>query len=197
MVCSASGTEALAIVESCSPDLMLLDFQMPDMNGRAVLAAIRRVDGSMPFPVLMFTGGRTADVDEVLGLRDGAVDYIKKGVPRSVLLARIETALQRAPRRSHVLARGRLVIDLRTQRVRLGEEDIELKTRPFLLMAYLAEREGEVVTRDELLREIWGTAYPGFSHAVDQAVYEVRRALRDRAWIQTVPRRGYRFVRRA
>jgi DNA-binding winged helix-turn-helix (wHTH) protein len=79
-------------------------------------------------------------------------------------------------------------------RVTLGARDVKLEGRPLMVLQILAERPGEVVARSELLERAWGSTYSGFEHSVEQAVHEVRRALREPAWIETVRGIGYRFI---
>ena len=193
------GFEALEMVDRARPDLMLLDFRMPDLDGVDVLEELRQEDGEVPFPVLVFTSENSSRYGEVAGLRAGAIDYIRKGVDTEVVVARVESALRRfrgakaQPRR---LVCGDLTIDLQAMRVTVAGRAVPMESRPYALLVYLVERAGAVVSRAELLNEVWGTSYAGFAHAVDQAVYEVRRAIGDRSRIETVARRGYRYVSR-
>ena len=89
---------------------------------------------------------------------------------------------------------GRLRIDMARSQAWLGDRDMKLERRPLLMLQLLAGRPGEVVGRAEMLERIWGTSYTGFEHSVEQAVHEVRRALREPGWIETVRGIGYRFV---
>jgi DNA-binding response OmpR family regulator len=198
-VCVAlGGFEALEKVERWRPDMMLLDFRMPDLDGIDVLEELGGEDGTPSLPVLVFTSESGDRYGEVAGLRAGAIDYLRKGADAEVILARVESALRRFPRvkgysAREEIVRGTLRIDLRGMRVVVAGRVVRLKPRAYSLLVYLAEREGEVVSRMDLLADVWGTHYIGFAHAVDQAVYEVRKALGDRSWIETVARGGYRF----
>lgn len=196
---AAGGAEALSVIAAGEPDAVLLDYVLPDLDGAAILDALRLPDGSIPIPVLIFTGGRNTPADQIYGLRKGAFDYIEKGISRDVLVARIENAVRYWPRpapKRRVLEFGTLVVDLDAMRATVAGRDVELENRQWALLAYLAERPGRVVPRAELLEQVWGTAYTGFHHAVDQTVYEVRRRLGDPHWIETIRRRGYRFAAR-
>lgn len=188
-----SGREAVAACTRRPPDLMLLDYDMPEMDALDVLEALRADDSPPPFPVLILTGARLSPGDQVLGLEAGARDYLPKGTTRPVLVARIRAAL-RDRARPAVLQRGELQIDLGAGRAFLSGRQLDLDRTPLRVLQYLASRDGQVVTKAELLSEIWGTDYSGLDHAVEQAVYAVRAALGERAWIETVHRRGYRFV---
>lgn len=190
---AGSGQEAVAACARRPPDLMLLDYEMPEMDALDVLEALRADGASPPFPVLILTGARLSAGDQVLGLEAGARDYLPKGITRQVLVARIRAAL-RDRARPAVLVRGALQIDIGAGRAFLAGRQLDLDRIPLRVLQHLASREGRVVTKGELLSEIWGTDYSGLDHAVEQAVYAARIALGERGWIETVHRRGYRFV---
>jgi len=191
---AVSGTEALARIRLSSPDLMLLDYEMPDMEAPEVLDQLRSGADRIEFPVIILTGARHANSDQVVGLERGATDYIVKGTDRQVLLARIRGALRDRGTGDRVVVRGRLRIDAARGQAWLGERTLKLERRPLLMLQLLAGRTGEVVTRAELLERVWGSSYAGFEHSVEQAVHEVRRALQEPGWIETVRGIGYRFV---
>jgi len=190
-----NGEDALAHVQAATPDLMLLDYEMPDMDAPEVLDLLRGDAARLSFPVIVLTGRRLTSSDQVLGIERGASDYIAKGTDRQVLLARVRGALRdRAARGGHVVTHGRLRIDPTRMRVTLDGHEVRLEGRPFAALHLLAERPGEIVSRTELLERAWGTSYAGFEHSVEQAVHEVRRALGEPGWIETVRGVGYRFV---
>ena len=189
-----SGTDALAQVHAATPDLMLLDYEMPDMDAPEVLDQLRAGSDRLAFPVIIFTGARLSAADQVLGIERGATDYITKGIDRQVLLARVKGALRDRTAGGRVLVRGRLRIDVGQMRVSLDDRDLKLEGRPLLTLQILAERPGEVVSRGDLLERAWGTTYAGFEHSLEQAIHEIRRSLGEPAWIETVRGVGYRFV---
>jgi DNA-binding response OmpR family regulator len=189
-----SGSAALSSVRSSSPDLMLLDYEMPDMEAPEVLDSLRSGADRIAFPVIILTGARHAPGDQVLGIDHGATDYIVKGTDRQVLLARIRGALRESAPEARVVVAGRLRIDLARGQARLGDRDVKLERRPMLMLQLLAGRPGEVVGRAELLERVWGTKYAGFEHSLEQAVHQIRRALQEPGWIETVRGIGYRFV---
>ena len=191
---AVSGTEALARIRVSSPDLMLLDYEMPDMEAPEVLDQLRAGGDRIDFPVIILTGARHAAGDQVVGIEHGATDYILKGTDRQVLLARIRGALRDKGTSDRVVVRGRLRIDAARGEAWLGERALKLERRPLLMLQLLAGRTGEVVTRAELLERVWGSSYSGFEHSVEQAVHEIRRALQEPGWIETVRGIGYRFV---
>lgn len=191
---AASGSEALQSVRSSSPDLMLLDYEMPDMEAPEVLDSLRSGADRIAFPVIILTGVRHASGDQVLGIDHGATDYIVKGTDRQVLLARIRGALRQSAPEARVVVAGRLRIDMVRGQASLDDRDVKLERRPLLMLQLLAGRPGEVVGRAELLERVWGTKYAGFEHSLEQAVHQIRRALNEPGWIETVRGIGYRFV---
>jgi DNA-binding response OmpR family regulator len=191
---AVSGTEALQRVRSNSPDLMLLDYEMPDMEAPEVLDSLRSGADRVAFPVIILTGARHSPGDQVLGIERGATDYIVKGTDRQVLLARVRGALRERTAETRVIASGRLRIDLARGQAWLGERALKLERRPLLMLQLLAGRPGEVVARAELLEKVWGTSYTGFEHSLEQAVHQIRRALEEPGWIETVRGIGYRFA---
>ena len=190
-----SGSDALAHIQAGTPDLMLLDYEMPDMDAPEVLDQLRSGSDRLEFPVIILTGARHSPGDQVLGIERGAADYIAKGTDRQVLLARVRGVLRdRAASGARAIVRGRLRVDMARMRATLDGRQLQLEGRPLAALQILAERPGEVVSRAELLERAWGTKYAGFEHSVEQAVHEVRRALGEPGWIETVRGIGYRFV---
>jgi DNA-binding response OmpR family regulator len=194
---AGSGTEALERVRSGSPDLMLLDYEMPDMEAPEVLDLLRSGTDPIAFPVIILTGARHSSGDQVVGIERGATDYIAKGTDRQVLLARVRGALRERAPTPRVVSRGRLRIDAARGQAWLGDRLLKLERRPLLMLQLLAGRPGEVVPRAEVLERVWGSSYAGFEHSVEQAVHEIRRALKEPGWIETVRGIGYRFVTQA
>jgi len=189
-----SGTEALARARSNTPDLMLLDYEMPDMQAPEVLDELRSGADRVAFPVIILTGARHSPSDQVIGIERGATDYIVKGTDREVLLARVRGALRERARGDRVMVRGRLRIDSAKGLAFLESKPLKLERRPMLMLELLAAHEGDVVTRADLLEHVWGNNFKGFEHSVEQAAYELRRALKEPGWIETVRGIGYRFV---
>ena len=191
---AVSGSEALERVRLGSPDLMLLDYEMPDMDAPEVLDELRSGADRVAFPVIILTGARHSAGDQVVGIERGATDYIVKGTDRQVLLARIKSALRERAAGDRIVVRGRLRVEVAKGQARLGERELKLERRPLVMLQLLASRPGEVVSRAELLERVWGSSYAGFEHSVEQAVHEIRRALEEPGWIETVRGIGYRFV---
>jgi DNA-binding response OmpR family regulator len=191
---AVSGTEALERVRASSPDLMLLDYEMPDMEAPEVLDLLRSGADRLDFPVIILTGARNAAGDQVLGIERGATDYILKGTDRQVLLARIRGALRDKAGAGGVIVRGRLRVNAAKGQAWLGERALKLERRPLLMLQLLVGHADEVVTRAEILERVWGSSYSGFEHSLEQAAHEIRSAIDEPGWIETVRGIGYRFV---
>jgi len=190
---AGGGAEALERARADPPDLMVLDYEMPEVDGEAVIGELTAPDGSTEFPILILTGGRVEPADEAYSLGIGAVDYVRKGGDTGVLVSRIGAALRKHRDSGTYVRRGRLLIDTVAGRVWLSGQPVALEHRPLQVLAYLAQREGAVVEKLELLETFWGSSYQGFLHSVEQSVWAIRKGLGERAWIETVHRRGYRF----
>ena len=191
---AVSGGEALERVRTGSPDLMLLDYEMPDMEAPEVLDTLRSGSERMPFPVIILTGARHAPADQVLGIERGATDYIVKGTDRQVMLARVRGVLRERAAHFDFVVRGRLSVDAARGEARLGGRTLKLERRPLLMLQVLAARAPDVVPRSELLDRVWGSTYTGFEHSLEQAVHQIRRELREPGWIETLRGIGYRLI---
>lgn len=191
---AGSGGEALERVRAGSPDLMLLDYEMPDMEAPEVLDSLRSGADRIPFPVIILTGARHSPADQVVGIERGATDYIVKGTDRQVMLARVRGVLRERAAHIGSVVRGRMSVDAARGEARLGDRPLKLERRPLLMLQVLAARSPDVVLRSELLDRVWGSTYSGFEHSVEQAVHQIRRELREPGWIETVRGIGYRLI---
>jgi DNA-binding response OmpR family regulator len=167
------GAEVLNKVRSTSPDLVLLDLMLPGRDGFHLCGLIRQGGRT---PVIMLTA-RDQKVDKLKGLELGADDYITKPFDFEELQARIRAVLRRARSSATRISIGDAVIDFVAFTATRGGLDLRLSRREFDLLGYLAEREGRIVQRDELLREIWGFPEEPATRAVDYAIRRLRRKL--------------------
>jgi DNA-binding response OmpR family regulator len=183
------GNAAVAKARAGAFDLMLLDVMLPGLSGYRVLEALRRE--GIDTPVLMLTA-KDGEYDEADAFDLGADDYVTKPFSTVVLLARMASLLRRRPDAAQLLQIGALRIEPRKHRAWLGEEEVTLTAREFSLLVYLAERSGEVVSKAELLDEVWQE--PELDpNAVEVCVLQLRRKLGS-SWVQTVRGAGYRLV---
>jgi DNA-binding response OmpR family regulator len=186
-----TGTEALRHARAHGADLVLLDLGLPDIDGLDVLAALRRFDKGTP--VLVLTA-RDEVADTVAALDGGADDYLSKPFAFEELLARIRVAL-RDDRSdgSTVLRYGAVELDLRSRRVRRDGRSFELTAREFALAEVFFRHPGQVLSREQLLSNVWGYDYDPESNVVDVYVGYLRRKVgHDR--IATVRGMGYRLT---
>jgi len=167
------GAEVLNKVRATSPDLVLLDVMLPGRDGFNLCGLIRQGGRT---PVIMLTA-RDQKIDKLKGLELGADDYITKPFDFEELQARIRAVLRRARRSATRITIGDAVIDFIAFTATRRGLDLRLSRREFDLLGYLAEREGRIVQRDELLREIWGFPEEPATRAVDYAIRRLRRKL--------------------
>jgi two-component system, OmpR family, response regulator PrrA len=190
------GPAALATVEERPPDVMVLDVMMPGLTGVEVVRRLRADGYELPICVL---SARDELADRVEGLRAGADDYLVKPFELEELVARLHALLRRSPDRAAVpLEVGDLRIDPARRLVRLGERRIDLTGREFELLETLARHAGIVLSRRQLLEQVWGYTFEVDGNVVDQFVSYLRRKLEsggEPRIVHTV--RGVGFVLRA
>jgi DNA-binding response OmpR family regulator len=192
------GEDALArLRDDDELELALLDVMLPGIDGFETCRLLRKAGHELP--VLMLTARGTVR-DRVQGLRGGADDYLVKPFDPAELIARVEALLRRAPRRlSGRITFGQIELDLGARTVTRGGHPLELTALELKLLAYLVRREGEVVTRAELLRSVWGLTHPPRTRTVDVHVTWLRAKLEPERTrprhIHTVRGEGYRFTR--
>ena len=174
------GAEAVLAVQRDHPDLLILDWMMPKLDG---LEVCRRVRRESIVPILMLTA-RSEEIDRVLGLEVGADDYLVKPFGIRELMARVHALLRRvelfreagddAP---PVLSAGPLEIDLAQHTVSVDGDSVDLTPKEFDLLALLVRNPGRAFARDYLLEKVWGYDYPGFDRTVDTHVLRLRKKL--------------------
>ena len=178
-----------------NPDLVLLDLGLPKIDGLEVCRRIRAEGRAIP--VLILTA-RADEVDTVVGLDAGADDYVTKPFRLAELLARVRALLRRTP--TEVAATGELVrIDSEGRRAWFKGEELQLTAKEFDLLRVLVREQGKVVSREQLMREIWDTAWFGSTKTLDMHISVLRRKLGDDAtspqYLATVRGVGFRFER--
>lgn len=193
------GDWAVAEVMRIRPDVVLLDLMLPGASGNEVCRLLRqRVD----VPIIMVTA-RTEEADRVLGLEDGADDYVHKPFSSRELLARIRANARRAqgragPARERVVI-GELVVDAASVTATLGDQRLPLTTYEFQLLRVLAERAGHVLSRDQLLQLVQGSTEESFDRSIDVHVSRLRHKLeqdpRRPRFLKTIRGIGYMLVR--
>jgi two-component system response regulator RegX3 len=198
---AATGQQGIKTASQREPDLVLLDWVLPDISGLDVCREIRRQ--GVLVPIVMLTG-RSTKVDVVVGLEVGADDYLTKPFDARELSARVRAHLRRAEgqpassRREGVLTVGGVQIDTESRRVRIDDEEIQLTMTEFNLLALLAANAGRVLTRAQLLEKVWGYLADVDYHSVDPHMQRLRRKLNGhpgaRVSLEAVPGLGYRLT---
>ena len=193
------GLDAIPTWERVRPDLVVLDLMLPGMSGTDICRSLR---SRSDVPIIMLTA-RDAEVDRVVGLELGADDYVTKPFSTREIVARIKTVLRRAPltaiagASAPVEASG-VRVDRSRHEVRVDGNSVQLPPKEFELLAFLVENAGRVLTRDQLIDEIWGSDYVGDTKTLDVHVRRLRSRVEpdpsEPTRLQTVRGVGYRFA---
>jgi DNA-binding response OmpR family regulator len=196
VVTASNGSQALELAKREKPDLILLDIMLPELDGYDVCRRLRR-DSSVP--ILMLTC-RTEEMDKVMGLEVGADDYMTKPFSLKELFARIRALLRRAqsPLPTKLIKAGDLEIDLARRQVSLKNKSIDLTSKEFDLLAFLAANKDIVLSRNQLLEKVWGYEYEGDTRTVDVHIRWLRQKIEANPekprYLITVRGVGYKFV---
>jgi two-component system alkaline phosphatase synthesis response regulator PhoP len=197
VVTAGDGKTALAQARHERPDLVVLDLNLPQMDGLDVCRALRR---ESDVPIIMLTA-RVDEADRLIGLELGADDYITKPFSPRELVARVRAVLRRVRGGVHqpgLIRAGDLEIDLQGHRVTRSGETIDLTRSEFNLLAVLAQHPGQTFTREQLVDRLHGVAYAGYDRSVDAHVKNLRRKLEpdpaEPRYVLTVYGVGYKFT---
>jgi two-component system, OmpR family, alkaline phosphatase synthesis response regulator PhoP len=194
---ASSGEEGLsfALDPQNPPALIILDLMLPGMSGVELCRRLRREDLSRRTPIIMLTA-KTSEADRVAGLDVGADDYIAKPFSVRELLARVRAVLRRVDdSRGELYQDGRLTIDFEDVRAACDGVNVKLTNKEFLLLSTLARKRGRVVTRQQLLDQVWGYSYYGDARTLDVHIRRLRQKLGACSeCIETVVGVGYRFI---
>ena len=176
------GEEALAVARRGQPDLIILDLMLPRLDGLEVCRALRR---ERDVPIIMLTA-RDAEVDRVVGLELGADDYVVKPFSVRELMVRVKNVLRRtAPRPEEktqdIVRAGSLTVDAGRHEAWWGNTELTLTAQEFDLLYTLADHAGRVLSREQLLEQVWGYDYYGDLRVVDAAIKRLRAKLRQAA----------------
>ena len=194
-----SGTDVLPQVQQQAPDLVLLDLMLPGLNGLEICRAMRADPGLAAIPIIMLTA-KSEEADRIVGLELGGDDYVTKPFSPKELVARVGAVLRRAGRSragQRLLRFGTVRIDTEQHLVTADGREVRLTAKEFLLLKYLIEHPGRVLSRDLLLSDVWGYRYTGGTRTVDVHIRRLREklpALRDA--IVTIKQFGYKLLER-
>lgn len=200
VIATSRGDSGLSAFHQSKPDLVLLDLNLPGMDGLDVAREIRRVGET---PIIMVTA-RVEETDRLIGLELGADDYITKPYSPRELVARVRAVLRRAghsPAPTHRIREGDLEVDLEAHTVKRGNDELVVTPTEFNLLATMIAQPGRVFTRLQLLEGSQGTAYEGYERTIDAHIKNLRAKLevdpKEPRYIETVFGVGYRFRRSA
>jgi DNA-binding response OmpR family regulator len=194
------GRSALDRLRSSAYDLLILDVQLPGLDGLALCAEARRDKRTRAVPIVMLTA-RGDEADRVVGLEMGADDYVVKPFSPKELVARVRALFRRLERRDDEGDEGRLTfealeVDQTRHTVRFAGEPVHLTAKEFALLVALIEAKGRVLSRQNLLETVWGYSYAEGTRTVDVHVRRLREKIPALApAILTVKSMGYRLVR--
>ena len=191
------GGRALAAAREAPPDLVILDLMLPGLNGLEVCRALRADNRTAALPIVMLTA-RGEESERILGLDSGADDYVVKPFSPNELMARVRALLRRTappPGKERILRCGPISVDVERHTVSNDGESIRLTAKEFLLLQYLLEHRGRVLSRDRLLSDVWDYQYPGATRTVDVHVRRLREKLPflEKA-LETVQQFGYKLT---
>ncbi len=209
VVTAGDGPAALEAIETHRPALVVLDLMLPELDGRAVIRAVRRDEEAGRTPILVLSA-RSSTIDRIAGLEDGADDYLPKPFSPAELVLRVKSILRRAPPAGPaessavavlpVLRHADLTIDPSRHEVRRGDEAIDLTRVEFRLLAAILGADGRVLSRDQLLDAVYGQdAADVLDRTIDVHIRRLRDKLDDDPdaprYVQTVRGVGYRAAR--
>jgi len=176
----SGGREALSVISARPPDLLVLDLMLPQLDGLEICRLVRSNDATAGIPIIMLTA-RAEESDRIVGLELGADDYLAKPFSPNELVARVRALLRRTTRSSarpgRTIAYGPIVVDIGQHTVSLAGADVSLTAKEFLLLEYLMQHRGRVLSRDVLLTDVWGYRYTGGTRTVDVHIRRLREKL--------------------
>jgi two-component system alkaline phosphatase synthesis response regulator PhoP len=193
----SSGKEVLPRIRRTPPDLVLLDLMLPGLDGLEVCRAMRADENTASIPIIIVTA-RGEESDRIVGLELGADDYITKPFSPGEVVARVRALLRRLTRTGPAESRllyGPISVDVDRHIVRIDHSEVRLTAKEFLLLQYLMQHRGRVLSRDLLLTDVWGYSYTGGTRTVDVHVRRLREKvpfLEDA--LVTVKQFGYKLV---
>lgn len=194
---ASTGRQALDVLESAPPDVVLLDLRLPDIDGRDLCRQIRR---SSDVPIIIITASGSI-IDRVVGLELGADDYVVKPFAAGEVMARIRAVLRRAHQSGRERGRrqiGDLRVDPGSRRAWLGDQELDLTRKEFDLLARLSDDAGHVVTREDLMSDVWDVNWFGSTKTLDVHIGALRRKLGEDPiaprYIRTVRGVGFRLA---
>ena len=197
MLTAEDGEEALAKARKFSPDMILLDVMLPEIDGLEVCKILRRDPATASLPIIMLTA-KASEIDRVLGLEFGADDYVTKPFSPRELMLRVRNLLKRKESSKEEVERFQvrdIELDVSKYEVKIMGQPIDLTPTEFKLLQILMERKGRVQSRDRLLQDVWGYDQLIDTRTVDTHVRRLREKMGEAAnYVATVRGVGYRLM---
>ena len=187
------GMEAVRLIREEKPDLVILDINMPQLDGFGVIEKLRNENNNIPIIVLT---ARDQKDDKSIGFGLGADDFVTKPFGLEELLMRVAAVLRRSknkPTEGNVLVNGNISLDFLNYRVSVNDKEIETSPTEFKLLQYLMENSGRVLTREQILSAVWGLDFATDGAVLDTYISYLRKKLGDSAYIRTVRGIGYQI----
>ena len=189
------GRVGMEMITNQEFDMILLDLMLPEEDGISILKKLRQAPETAKLPILLLTA-KSSEYDKVLGLDSGADDYVAKPFGMMELVARAKALLRRTAKRSagEEFRLGMLYVSLSKHLVMVEGEEVTLTNKEFSLLTCLLQNQGRVLTRDQLLNDIWGYSFDGENRTVDVHIRTLRHKLGDAGQlIKTVRGVGYKI----
>lgn len=196
---SSDGEQGFSIAKKSKCDIIILDVMLPRMNGFDICRQLRS-DG-VKTPILMLTG-KGEEIDKVMGLELGADDYLTKPFSVKELLARVNAILRRQADIHTAMTEatfGDVYVDFKKQEAVKGKRKLDITAKEFQLLKYFVEREGEVISRNQLLDDVWGYEAMPTTRTVDNYILSLRKKIETKfskpKHLLTIHTAGYKFVK--
>ena len=195
----ANGREALAAITAKPPDVLILDLMLPQVDGLEICRVVRGNKATAAIPIIMLTA-RSEESDRIVGLEIGADDYLGKPFSPNELVARVRALVRRAQRSAPEagggpMAYGTIAVDAERHIITDSGAPVTLTAKEFMLLEYLLQHRGRVLSRDVLLTDVWGYRYTGGTRTVDVHVRRLREKLPLLATaLTTVKQFGYKLL---
>jgi len=203
----SSAHQVVEKAQKYSPDLILVDWMMPDISGLSAIQSLRQSPQTQLIPIIMLTA-KGDEHDQVQGLDAGADDYVVKPFSPRALISRINAVLRRQPQvrtedtasqssdDSQVIVKGRIRLDVLSHRVSVDGDEIKLGPKEFQMLTYMMQRDNRVFSRAQLLEQVWDAGVIVEDRTVDVHIRRLRKHLEPKGvhdYVQTVRGAGYRF----
>ncbi|MGI6392665.1 MAG: winged helix-turn-helix domain-containing protein [Candidatus Izemoplasmatales bacterium] len=194
-----SANQMLAKLEETLPDVLLLDIILPGMDGLQLIKKLKKNDKYKNIPIMVISA-KTTEIDKVIGIDLGADDYMAKPFGVLEMVSRVKALLRRNKNtgENEVLEINGLVLDKKEHQVLYKEKTVDLTNKQFDLLEYLMQRHKRLISREELLNNIWGYDFVGETRTIDVHIKEIRNKLKlagiEQPTIETVRGIGYKFI---